>query len=480
MARMAGATPRMVLDHLGETKRSTNHKTSLNIPVKVKRKTAVVEDVLLMDEFKRLIQDDFPNWLKEFIKMPTCYSFDLGKLHKIEGFPKTGRQMVEYQKSQGGRNFDPVLDKWAEAGQADMAEEEVFAAIERAFKDSPGLLWSGLKTEKLFMVVRRALGFKSNQATTAQFSPQDVIFYELIGVDVKKLSQEVTTLTDQLFPNPALTSLNQQDLLANLTQALRVIKPAHDNLPTDAKQKYRPKLEKHIKDTFRAASSTTSTLTRDQVEASLTRHLINYLDRKDEFDGVQVDRNSSTTFCHEVKSWPQNGNLDSPGLQETLEKANYQNSKWKDVFNHIVGPAADLSSSWTNIGMIHLPNVPNRAELEKRGVEPSDLKFILTKAELEDGQNTWKQDLGLRNLVAKEEEYMGLLGIFIGSHYICFQSQMYDKKKEMGEAVEEAVRRITGVPGPGAVMGLGGYSGGMDTSPGGLAGLKGKELGHIW
>ena len=48
---------------------------------------------------------------------------------------------------------------------------------------------------------------------------------------------------------------------------------------------------------------------------------------------------------------------------------------------------------------------------------------------------------------------------------------------EIGEVVEDTVRRITGAPQ--AVMGLGGWSGDILQATSDVAGLRGKELGHV-
>ena len=56
------------LQHLGKTKRK--YDKNIDIPVNVKRKNAVVEDVCILDEFQRFIDSDVPDLNKNFIKMP--------------------------------------------------------------------------------------------------------------------------------------------------------------------------------------------------------------------------------------------------------------------------------------------------------------------------------------------------------------------------------------------------------------------------
>ena len=311
MADVSGQpTSSLVLNHVGETKRKGNKKIDINITVMVKRKDAVVENVNLLDEFRRIIDSDLPDFSKKFIKMPSSFRFDLAKLNKIEGFPEKAREIVEKQKVKGGVNLDKGLDKWAEIAQAENAENQGIIALEGAFKESAGLLWSGLKKEKLFMLVRRTLGFSGNQ--TGQASPMDIKFYEMIGIDVDSFNNDVSTLVSHIFLNPANSSLSERDIISNLTPALRIIKPAFSGLHKEAQNKYRQKLEGHIKQTFKAvnAESQGGTMSKDQLQVSLTRHLLAYLDRKDEFDTVIFDRTSSTLIHQEVKSWPQNGDLE--------------------------------------------------------------------------------------------------------------------------------------------------------------------------
>ena len=250
---MAGHQPSpVVLPHLGQTKMKVKQKIDINIPVMVKRKNAVVEQVNLLDEFVDLIKSDLPDYHKKFIQMPK-FRYDVAKLNKLEGFAATARERVNAQKAAGGANLDVVLDKFAGAAQADQAEEEAIRALEGAFMESPGLLWNGLKKEKLFQIVRRSLGFSGNQAgqaNAAQFSPEEIKFYEMVGVDVNQLTKDVDAFMNHLFPDPAISSLSQRDILSNLKAALRSIKPAYAKLPEDAQNKYRDKIISHIKQSF--------------------------------------------------------------------------------------------------------------------------------------------------------------------------------------------------------------------------------------
>jgi hypothetical protein len=218
------------------------------------------------------------------------------------------------------------------------------------------------------------------------------------------------------------------------------------------------------------------------VEIALTRHFLVYLDRDDEFDLILIDPSSSTVLFCETKSWPQDPGVlqtqDVTGLSSNLEKADLQLGRGIEFFNHVLGPITDMSSSWTFLGIIILPNVPSRKYLQAKGVDPASLDFILTQEELTDGESKWKKDLKLGSLKCKDEEYKKAVAVIVGSQKVSFQSQVFNMSAEVGEAVEETVRRLTGVPQ--AVMGLGGWSGDIHLATGDVADLRGKELGHVF
>ena len=171
--------------------------------------------------------------------------------------------------------------------------------------------------------------------------------------------------------------------------------------------------------------------------------------------------------------------MDGQGLPSNLEKADLQLGKGRQFFHQILGPAASLPASWTWVSMMAFPNIPNRQALRDRGVEDACLAYILTKEELEDGESKWMKELQLGQQVATEEEYKRLVALLVGSGLVSFQSQRYDRAKEMKEDVDETVKRITGVSKPGEVVGLGGGQGGLGGQGLGLGDLRGKELGHV-
>jgi hypothetical protein len=191
-------------------------------------------------------------------------------------------------------------------------------------------------------------------------------------------------------------------------------------------------------------------------------------DLKDaELDHWLIDSEISTSLQIESKSFPQNLQLDPPGpmpkkLGDALKTANIQLKKGKRFFNLLQGPCGDLSPSWLLVGMIALPNVPDKNHLRGWGVQEDSLRYILTKKELADETCQWKKDLKLTGPKAPEIEFKRSIGLLVGSQRISFLGlsvgfTSYSRAGELGKDVMEAHKRITGQSM--AVVGLGGWSG---------------------
>ena len=473
---------RVTVNNVGKSQRTNTKAFDLKkVQVQVKRQDSTVVQASLHDEFHRLIDTALPDCHNQFLVQPPVFKYDQSKLNQTEGFPEVARDRLTgtVLGNRGGVHHRD-LARWTQSGLADTAEDLSCQAVVRAFSGAPGLLFNGLKREKLFSVARRALGF-GGHAARGPINQQEREFYQLVGVDIDNLSQDTTSLVEELFPVPTISSLQERDLLANLTQALRVVKPAYAELSVEAQNKYRDKLKNCIQKEYQSAVG--NLLTKTEVHSFLVRHFVIFLDLLDEYDSLLVDCSSSSLLHLEVKSWPQDpGDLGSPGstppgLKSNVDKANLQLGKGLNLFNNVLGPAALLSPCWTSVRVIILPFVATRKDLEDRGVEAASLPFFLTKQELDDRGFQWKQELQLGSNKCSKDEYKRLVAVIYGSYKVSFQSQIYDREAEVGDAVEETVARITG-PSRG-VVGLGGWSGDVLNIPQGLAGLRGLELGHV-
>ena len=136
-------------------------------------------------------------------------------------------------------------------------------------------------------------------------------------------------------------------------------------------------------------------------------------------------------------------------LREALATANKQLKKGKRFFNLLQGPCGGLSPSWLLVGMIALPNVPDKDWLRGWRVQEDSLRYILTKKELADETCQWKKDLKLSGPKATTREFKRSIGLLVGSQRISFQGltvslKTYSRGGELGEDFMETVERITG------------------------------------
>ena len=93
-----------------------------------------------------------------------------------------------------------------DAAMAQKAEEEVLNYLVKAFKPRVALMWSGLKVEKVLQVARESVQYDANQQRRLQphlveveLTPSETDFYKVLSLNVDKIQQDVTILTDHLF-----------------------------------------------------------------------------------------------------------------------------------------------------------------------------------------------------------------------------------------------------------------------------------------
>ena len=170
-------------------------------------------------------------------------------------------------------------------------------------------------------------------------------------------------------------------------------------------------------------------LSPDEVKNYLLRFFLLLVGKKkNEFDFFLADRNSSSFFQFEVKSYPQDNPPDKEGLKNALTKANEQLQKGDKFFQNVLAPAIQLSSSWKKINLVCFPEIASRQQFRDLGLDEDTVKHILTAEELK--SEGWFEDLGLADNPATEKEYKRLLAICIGSQYVSFNSQLLDFEKE--------------------------------------------------
>ena len=168
------------------------------------------------------------------------------------------------------------------------------------------------------------------------------------------------------------------------------VRPGFHLLDDKEKSQYAKNLTREVNKMF---DKSKRDLSDNEVTNYLTRFLLNLAEKKDEFDQMLADRDSSTFFQVEVKSYPQDGILDKDGLEKTLKKATEQLEKGDKFLQNVLAPAAKLSFPWTKVNIVCFPEITNREELKALGLDDDSLKFILTAEELKSG--TPVEDYGL-------------------------------------------------------------------------------------
>ena len=88
-----------------------------------------------------------------------------------------------------------------------------------------------------------------------------------------------------------------------------------------------------------------------------------------------------------MKSYPQRDAITKDGLKGAMQSAKSQHEQGDLLFINELGPAARLSTGWSKVNLLVLPNVKDRAALKedhvKGLIDDTFLKYVLTKAELE-------------------------------------------------------------------------------------------------
>ena len=141
--------------------------------------------------------------------------------------------------------------------------------------------------------------------------------------------------------------ISRQDLLTALN--LKSVRPGFHLLDEKEKSQYAKNLTREVNKMF---DKSRRDLFDNEVTNYLTRFLLNLAEKKDEFDQMLADRDSSTFFQVEVKSFPQDGVLDKDSLEKTLKKATEQLEKGNKFFQNVLAPATKLSSSWTKVNIV--------------------------------------------------------------------------------------------------------------------------------
>ena len=451
---------------LGWQKLTFTHSTSLDsFPVRVRRQNSTIENVKLMEELLRFTDEQFPDAVNKYLALPQAFQFNQNALKHIQGFPEEAEKRTDVDKD------------WKSKALGDSSEANAFRAIETLFQKRKSLLLTGLKTNDLFKLARESAHCskkqkqKSNKMFSYPLTNEERMFFEASGID---LLEHETQLKSLVAATPQSPNISRDGLMVTITSHTE--RPGFDLLDDEGKRKYVKTMTREVDQMFKKGKEKgKKDLSPDEVVSHLIRPLLNFIEKHSEFDFLLADRDSSTFFQVEVKSFPQGESQDTATLAKNMETLNKQLAKGDKFFQKVLAPASHFSSSWRKLNIGCFPAIKNRQQLKALGVDDNSLEFILTAEELESG--TWLEDLGLPACQAPEEEYKRLLAVCVGSQHVAFNCQVFDF-----EAVhQETKAKLVGKRKSGEVVGVGGEEGPRDGSISiNFSDLREKPLGHTW
>ena len=464
-------------DKLGRHRLCSPKSINLDtFPVRVRRQDSTIEYVMLMNEIINFIEKEMPNAVDSYMAYPQTFKYNQEALKQTQGFPEEARMRFARPTPSGPVDREQISkEEWRKRVLGDSSEAKTFRSLESLFQSRPSLFLTGVKMERVLQVARQAAKYSLGQARkqspqlfSVPLTTEERILSEALGSDPQELEREIKDLISLIRPLTA--AISRKDLLTAVHS--KSVKPGFHLLGDKEKSQYSKNLTREINNIF---DKSKRDLSDHEVTNYLTRFLLNLAEKKDEFDQMLADRDSSTFFQVEVKSYPQNGILDKDGFLKSLKKANEQLEKGDKFFQNVLAPAAQLSLSWAKVNIVCFPEITNREKLKALGMDDNALTFILTAEELELG--TWVEHLGLPACQAPEEEYKRLLAVCVGSQHVAFSCQIFDFEEEH----KETHTKLVGKRKPDEVVGVGGEEGPQTGATSiEFSDLKGKPLGHIW
>ena len=428
-----------------------------------------------MAELPKFLDNEFPNAVSGYLAYPQSFDYKQEALKKSQGFPREAKTRFSRPAQRGPKDREQKSEEqWKGAALGDLSEAKTFRVLETLFQSRPSLMMSGVKTEKILQVARQSAKYSVTQSKkqnpglfSVPLTNEERMLAGAFGLDLEQLEAQIKELI-------ALASsgadISKDDLVAAIE--MKTVRPAFEHLDEGQKGKYTNTLSKEIDLMFNKSKRK---LSPDEVGHHLTRYFLNLVEKKDEFDFFLADKMFKSFIQVEVKSYPQEGIPEKEGLTKALKKANEQLGKGDLFFQNVLVPAARLSSSWTKLNIVCLPEITNRQQLKSLGVEESSLKFIMTAEEL--GSLRWPEDMGSPDSPASNEEYKRLLAICVGSQHVAFDCQVFDAEAEH----QKTQKLIVGQKRSSEVAGIGQGEGIEDGRLSiNLSDLADKPLGHTW
>ena len=154
----------LFVNRLGHQKLTQKRVTDLNsFLVKVRRQDSTIDDVRLMEELIRFLENEMPGATSQFLAYPKTFEYNQDALKTTQGFPEGEPRKCPAQKRP--RNQDQIhMEHWQKKAVADLSEAKTFRALETIFQIRPSLLLTGVKTEKILQVARESAKYSLGQS----------------------------------------------------------------------------------------------------------------------------------------------------------------------------------------------------------------------------------------------------------------------------------------------------------------------------
>ena len=159
-------THRLQADKLGLRKLNFAKQTNLDaFPVRVRRQDSTIENVQLMDELIKFLDQEMPDAVHKYKAYPQSFEYNQKALKGIQGFPEEAKARFSRPAQGGPKDSEQILkEQWRQRALGDSSEAKTFRALETLFQSRPSLLLTGVKVEGVLQVARQAAKYSLGQA----------------------------------------------------------------------------------------------------------------------------------------------------------------------------------------------------------------------------------------------------------------------------------------------------------------------------
>ena len=300
--------------------------------VLVRREDTTIQEVEVMEEYRRFTKKYFPKYEQKFLQFPEVFATKL----KTEGFPEKKK------------NVEPAYSEWYTHAAGETAEYALFRFLEKEFSDRPALSMNSLEIRKLLLVSKQTLDKKRNERKELMkkknpniielpLTEEELHFFEVLGNSVANLMKDVDEVIKCLFDGDGNT------LEVNIEKFIKGSK-----IKDDKQIACRCLFRKITGPNF---------VNKETPNKEDVKNFIGYniwkknVDKNQEFDNVLIDKLTSNYLHFEVKSVTRDvGNHIEKGLKSQLIEGAQQLQFGKALFQDLIAPLCNLTSDWTYTG----------------------------------------------------------------------------------------------------------------------------------